>query len=242
MRDAHVLGPEWDDPIPSHPSNLSDSPLAREDPVDSSVPHLTSILPSSEGDTAIILTSEGVANDESSSAITNPDAHPLPRSGWNNEHRYHTRFRKHVMASTTLPDYLEFNFTPAHQAMAFVAEQVAINSDNLGSPTEVNPYSFLAADSSDVLHWGQMTRDPDRSKFQAAMQEEIDGLFRHDTLYVVPSSTMPPGTKPLSAIWSFRKKRLPCWTIVKWKSRLCPHGGQQVFGVNFWHTYAPVVK
>jgi hypothetical protein len=43
MRDAHVLGPEWDDPIPSHPSNLSDSPLAREDPVDSSFTHLTSI-------------------------------------------------------------------------------------------------------------------------------------------------------------------------------------------------------
>jgi hypothetical protein len=87
-----------------------------------------------------------------------------------------------------------------------------------------------------------MTRDPDHSKFEAAMQEEIDGLFRHDTLDVVPSSNMPTGTKPLSAIWSFRKKRLPCWTIVKWKSRLCPHGGQQVFGVNFWHTYAPVVK
>jgi hypothetical protein len=41
-----------------------------------------------------------------------------------------------------------------------------------------------------------MTRDPDRPKFEAAMQEEIDGLFRHDTLDVVPSSSMPPGTKP----------------------------------------------
>jgi hypothetical protein len=60
---------------------------------------------------------------------------------------------------------LEFNFTPTHQAIAFVAEQVTINSDALGSPTEVNPFSFLAADSSDVLHWGQMSKDPDCSKF-----------------------------------------------------------------------------
>lgn len=33
-----------------------------------------------------------------------------------------------------------------------------------------------------------------------------------------------------------------CWTVLKWKSRLCPHGVQQVVSVNFWHTYTPVVK
>jgi hypothetical protein len=53
---------------------------------------------------------------------------------------------------------------------------------------------------------------------------------------------MPPNTKLLSAIWSFHRKRLLCWTVVKWKSRLCPYGGQQVKGLNFWHTYAPVVN
>jgi hypothetical protein len=74
------------------------------------------------------------------------------------------------------------------------------------------------------------------------MQNKIDGLFRHDTLEVVLASSLPPNTKPFSAIWSFRKKRLPCWTIIKWKSHLCPHGGQQFQGGYFWHTYAPVVK
>jgi hypothetical protein len=65
--------------------------------------------------------------------------------------------------------------------MAFVAEQIAIHSDLSGSPTEVNPFSYLAADSSDVLHWGQMIKHPDRQKFEVNMQEEIDGLFNHDT-------------------------------------------------------------
>jgi hypothetical protein len=46
---------------------------------------------------------------------------------------------------------------------------------------EVNPFGFLAADSSDVLHWGQMIKDPDCHKFEANMQEEIDGHFAHDT-------------------------------------------------------------
>jgi hypothetical protein len=75
----------------------------------------------------------------------------VARPGWNNEHPHITRFQKHIVAVTSLPDTSIFSFTPAHQAMAFIAEQVAINSDTFSSPTEVNPFSFLAADSSDVL-------------------------------------------------------------------------------------------
>jgi hypothetical protein len=52
---------------------------------------------------------------------------------------------------------------------------------------------------------------------------------------------MPPNTKPVPAIWSFRRKHAPDWTITKWKARLCPHGGKQVEGIDFWETYAPVV-
>jgi len=132
--------------------------------------------------------------------------------------------------------------TPASHATAFIGEQLILQQDDTAAPLEMNPFSFLAADSNDVMHYGQMLKDPDRAKFEANMTAEIDGLFAHDTISIVPASTMPPASKPLSAIWSFRKKRLPCWTIVKWKARLCPHGGQQVQGVNFWHTYAPVVK
>jgi hypothetical protein len=127
-------------------------------------------------------------------------------------------------------------------AKAFVAEQVALQSDDQGNPMELYHNTYLAADSTDTLHYGNMLHDPDRATFEVAMQDEIDRLFRHDTIAVIPADTMPAGSKPLSAIWSFCRKRLPCWTIVKWKSRLCPHGGQQVEGVNFWHTYAPVVK
>ena len=43
-------------------------------------------------------------------------------------------------------------------------------------------------------------------------------------------------------IWSFKRKRKPDGTLVKHKARLCCHGGQQQWGVNFWDTYAPVVS
>jgi hypothetical protein len=52
---------------------------------------------------------------------------------------------------------------------------------------------------------------------------------------------MPKDSKAVPAIWSFRRKRAPDWSIIKWKARLCPHGGQQVEGINYWAKYAPVI-
>ena len=52
---------------------------------------------------------------------------------------------------------------------------------------------------------------------------------------------MPEGTKTILAVWSFKRKRLPGGTIIKWKARLCCHGGMQKWGINYWETYAPVV-
>ena len=43
-------------------------------------------------------------------------------------------------------------------------------------------------------------------------------------------------------IWSFKRKRHPDGTLDKHKERLCCHGGQQQWGVNYWDTYAPVVS
>jgi len=38
-----------------------------------------------------------------------------------------------------------------------------------------------------------------------------------------------------------KRKRDPSGAIIKWKARLCAHGGMQVYGDTFWDTYSPVV-
>ena len=53
---------------------------------------------------------------------------------------------------------------------------------------------------------------------------------------------MPRGIKPIMAIWSFKRKQYPEGTLSKHKARLCAHGGQQQWGINYWDTYAPVVN
>jgi len=243
LRDSHTLEPEWDLPLPSQSDDDVDSIAA-----DSS-------LPLSEGDQSIMPPSEGarsavphlapglpqntLSEGDSSAAA---DSRSSARHSWNSKHSHNTRFRKKVLAHFTPVAPALPILTTALSATAFIAEQIALTGDGTEDISELNPFSFLAADTTDNLHYGQMLKDPYKDKFEAAMQDEITVLFNHDSLSVVEASTMPPGSKPLSAVRSFRKKRLPCWTITKWKSRLCPHGGQQIAVVNFWHTHAPVVK
>ena len=44
------------------------------------------------------------------------------------------------------------------------------------------------------------------------------------------------------AIWYFKRKRYPNGTLNKHKARLCVHGGQKQWGINYWETYDPVVN
>ena len=43
-------------------------------------------------------------------------------------------------------------------------------------------------------------------------------------------------------IWAFKRKRLPSGKLIKNKARLCAHGGQQQWGINYWETHTPVLN
>ncbi len=42
--------------------------------------------------------------------------------------------------------------------------------------------------------------------------------------------------------WAFKLKRYPDGLIKKFKARFCARGNQQIEGVDFFETYAPVVQ
>ena len=101
-------------------------------------------------------------------------------------------------------------------------------------------YTYPWALQNDVLHYGDMLEADDRDQFVDAMKQELEGL--QHMLQVVPRTSMPNNTKPLPAVWAFKRKRLPDWSISKYKARLNVHGVKQTYGVNYWETYAPVVN
>ena len=43
-------------------------------------------------------------------------------------------------------------------------------------------------------------------------------------------------------IWIFKRKRYPDGRIKKYKGRLCSHGGQQEYGINYWEIDSQVVN
>lgn len=168
---------------------------------------------------------------------------PVAREAWNPNHQYSTRFKKTMTANvaaleTTLEN--EIHHFSLNGLCALMAEQDAIHSNNDGTSNILHPFAFAAA-NDDTLHYGQMRKDPDRDKFEIDMQREVSDLLSSNSVKIVDRASIPKTSKPVPAIWSFRRKRAPDWTITKWKSRLCPHGGKQIEGIDFWETYAPVV-
>jgi hypothetical protein len=46
----------------------------------------------------------------------------------------------------------------------------------------------------------------------------------------------------ISSIWAFKLKRFPACMVKKFKAHFCAHGDQQLEGIDFFETYAPVVQ
>ena len=105
-----------------------------------------------------------------------------------------------------------------------------------------NPMAFTAIDNPDILYWDQAMKAHDRDKFMEAVRVELDGHEKMGNYEPIPLNKVPKGTKLLDMVWSMRRKRkIKTQEVYKWKARLNVHGGQQVHGVHYWDTYAPVV-
>ena len=103
--------------------------------------------------------------------------------------------------------------------------------------------SFPATKSNpDTMTLNQVLCEPDAHKFIKAMEREVADHVTRGHWEVVPNSVMPQGNKPILAIWSMKRKRDPGGAIIKWKARLCAHGGMQTKGINYWETYSLVVS
>jgi hypothetical protein len=198
------------DPSWFNDDNSSSSSLQREPTIDSS--SSSTILDSSSSPLlSTTLPSSSFQREDSSANIP-------PRSGWNRAHHYETRFRKRFTTLTTVLD--ETSSTPFDESLylAFISVQDFYPINSSSELSFLEHYACAAKSNSDVLHYGAMIRDPDRSFFETDMQREVSNLFRTNTVELVLRASVPLGLKILSAIWSFHCKRAPDWSILKYKS------------------------
>jgi hypothetical protein len=74
------------------------------------------------------------------------------------------------------------------------------------------------------------------------MQKEVIDHEKNEHWELVSRSEIPPATKTILAIWSFKRKRFPDRRLQKHKARLCAHGGMQKWGIDYWESYSPVIN
>ena len=96
--------------------------------------------------------------------------------------------------------------------------------------------------SNEVFTYNQALQEPDFRQFIEAMPKEISDHEQRENWKLIDRNDMPPGTKTIMSIWSFKRKWIPDGRLNKHKARLCAHGGMQTWGQNYWETYAPVVN
>ena len=87
-------------------------------------------------------------------------------------------------------------------------------------------------------------KQPDKDEFLKAMVKEIEDHTTRGHWRITSRKEMRERNydyKPIAAIWSFKRKRNPFGDIVKYKARLCCHGGQTIRGVHYDETFSPVV-
>ena len=126
-----------------------------------------------------------------------------------------------------------------------------------GSSNQTSPLAqiYLSSQANNETYTlKEMVREPDKDKFIEAMEDEVASMFQEKIWKAVPKRIMTDHYKAQRAtglevkrhqimmIWSFKRKRHPDGSLNKYKARLCCHGGQQQWGVNYWDTYAPVVS
>jgi hypothetical protein len=101
-----------------------------------------------------------------------------------------------------------------------------VNYTPSGGP--VTPNSF-----EEAIH-GKQSRE-----WKLAIKDQLCSLEANHTWEVVDK---PKGANLISTKWVFKVKMLPNGQIDKYKARLCARGFTQEYGVDYFETFAPVIR
>ncbi len=94
----------------------------------------------------------------------------------------------------------------------------------------------------DIMYYNQALQHPDAIQFTNAVVKEVIGNVENKHSTLVKQKDVPKDTQVVPSIWAMRHKRdLTTSNVIKHKVRLNLHGGKQVYGMNYFETYAPVV-
>jgi hypothetical protein len=105
-----------------------------------------------------------------------------------------------------------------------------------------HPIVFHAEMMGNIMYFQQALNQPDAEQFVHAVVKEVNGHVENNHWALVTCNTVPDDAQIVPSVWSMQRKRdLTTNEVKSHKARLNLHGGKQVFGMNYFETYAPVV-
>ncbi len=105
-----------------------------------------------------------------------------------------------------------------------------------------HPIVFHAEMMGDIMYYDQALQQTDAKQFANAIVKEVNGPVDNKHWTLVKQKDVPKEAQLVPFIWAMRCKcDLTTNKVIKHKARLNLHGGKQVYGMNYFETYAPVV-
>jgi hypothetical protein len=105
-----------------------------------------------------------------------------------------------------------------------------------------NPIAFHAEMMGDIMYLQQVLRQPNRKEFVHAVIKEVNGHVDSNNWTLRKQSEVPEDIQIVPSVWALRCKHdLTKNKVKSHKARLNLQDGQQVYIMNYFETYAPVV-
>ena len=105
-----------------------------------------------------------------------------------------------------------------------------------------NPIAFHAEMMGDIMYLQQVLKQPDAKEFVQAVIKEVNRNVDSINWTLQKQSHVPEDVQIVPSVWSLQCKcDLTTNKVKSHKARLNLHGGKQVYGMNYFETYTPIV-
>jgi hypothetical protein len=105
-----------------------------------------------------------------------------------------------------------------------------------------NLIAFHAEMMGDITYLQQVLKQPNAKEFVQAVIKEVNEHVDSNNWMLQKQSNVPEDVQIVPSVWSLQHKcDLTTSEVKSHKARLNVHRGKQVYGMNYFETYAPIV-
>jgi hypothetical protein len=105
-----------------------------------------------------------------------------------------------------------------------------------------NPIAFHAESMGHIMYLQQALRQPDAKEFVQAVIKDVNGHVDCNNWTLKKRSEVPDDNEIVTSVWLLLQCKYDLTTnkVKSHKARFNLHSGKQVYGMNYFETYAPL--